>query len=794
MRTSTQIQAEIEGCFGFFPPFFEPALPNPDVLEGLWQQTLSAYVQNPLPTLLKEKLLAYLSRYCSVPYGIVCHSCALFASGMSATEVLELLMRPSPSGEEDLEEDLATLAGEVASGNSWPGGRSPLDECLLRVSVFAFENQADLDRHRALLRRALGPRHYNHWAAFLAYVKTFHAWVEAHPDISAAGDRRVKEYLAPMMAKEPRLEGFFRGYGEHVRQERQVHHEVRYEQSKQELAQKVQERTMEPARANADLLGDLAERQRVEERIKRSEGQLVEAQAIAHIGSWDWDIPSDNIAWTDELYRIFGLDRDSFHASYQGFLDRLHPEDRARVDLIIQNAYQNHQPFEFEHRIVRPSGEVRSLYARGRVMVDGGGQAIRMSGTGQDITDRKEIEARLLMADRMASVGTLAAGVAHEINNPLSYIIGNLDLALRDLPTVVENLVQTELRVIERFGPSARQLWTEGGLVESSKRIKQTLEALDDALLGAERVRNIVRDMRTFSQVDDDQRHLVHLENLIESAISMAGNEIRYRARLVKEFGEAPPVMGNESRLTQVVLNLLTNAAHAIPEGSADKNEIRVRIFTDDAGRAVIAVKDTGTGMSPDTFRRIFDPFFTTKPVGTGTGLGLSVCHGIVSALGGEIDCDTELGKGSVFRVKLPPARLDKLAPGPQRQAKSNARRGRILLVDDEPKVAVSLARLLSFEHEVEIVTSGKAALARLREGSPYDLILCDLMMPEMTGMQLYQEIHRTWPLWAEQMVFITGGAFTSSAREFLARIPNVRLEKPVDSEVLRLVIRDRLG
>lgn len=794
MRTSTEIQQEIEGCFGFLPPFFEPALANPEVLEGLWQQTLSAYVQNPLPTLLKEKLLAYLSRYCSVSYCMVCHSCALRALGLSATEVLDLLMRPSPGGEEDLEEDLATLAGEVSSGNSWPGGRSSVDECLLRVSVFAFENQAELDRHRAMLRRALGPRHYSHWAAFLAYVKTFHAWVEAHPDISALGDLRVKAHLEPLVADEPRLERFFQNYGDHVRQERQVYHEVRYEHSKQELARQVQERTEELARANTELLGDIAERRRVEERIKRSEAQLLEAQGLAHIGSWEWDIPNDAITWSDELYRIFGLDKQTFHASYDGFLDRIHPEDRERVNQIVQDAYGNHQPFAFEHRIVRPGGEVRTLHGRGRVVVDAKGQAARMMGTGQDITERKEIEARLLMADRMASVGTLAAGVAHEINNPLSYIIGNLDLALRDLPMVVETLVKTELRAVERFGVPARQLWNEGGLVESSKRLKQTVEALDDALLGAERVRNIVRDMRTFSQVDDDHRDLVYVQTLVESAISMAGNEIRHRARLVKSFSEVPLVHGNESRLTQVVLNLLTNAAHAIPEGRADKNEIRVSTYTDERGRAVIEIKDTGSGMSPETFKRIFDPFFTTKPVGTGTGLGLSVCHGIVSSLGGEIDADTEFGQGSVFRVMLPPARSETLPPEPTTAPAPKGRQGRILLVDDEPKVAASLGRLISIEHEVEVVTSGKEALARLHAKAHYDLILCDLMMPEMSGMQLYEEARSIEPACAERMVFITGGAFTPSAREFLARIPNLRLEKPVDATFLLTLIRGRLG
>ncbi len=259
----------------------------------------------------------------------------------------------------------------------------------------------------------------------------------------------------------------------------------------------------------------------------------------------------------------------------------------------------------------------------------------------RDLTDRKRMENQLIFAGRMAAVGTLAAGVAHEINNPLAYIVANIDFARHQITTVASRLS----RSAAGGGPA--------------HVLDETGEALTEARQGAERVRNIVRDLRVFARGDEEQSGPVAIRRVLDSSINIAWNEIRHRARLVKDYGDTPMVEGNESRLGQVFLNLLLNAAHAIPEGETERNEIRVSTRTDAAGRAVVEVRDSGMGIPTEIRERIFDPFFTTKPAGEGTGLGLWICSGILAALGGEVRVDSEIGRGSTFRVTLPPAVME---------------------------------------------------------------------------------------------------------------------------------------
>ena len=405
----------------------------------------------------------------------------------------------------------------------------------------------------------------------------------------------------------------------------------------------------------------------------------------------------------------------------------------------------------------------------------------------RDITERKELQARLILGDRMASIGTLAAGVAHEINNPLAYIIANL--------------VSAQRQVAEHA--SAGNTWLATAPVAVPTELRQTLEQLGDcgealgqAIEGAERVRNIVRDLKSVSRSDEDQRGPVDLQRVVESSIRMASNEIRHRARLVRNFTAAPVVQGSDGRLAQVFLNLLVNAAQAIPEGSAAQNEVTVTIRTDARGRAVVDVSDTGEGIPPEMRARIFDPFFTTKEVGVGTGLGLSLCRGIVASLGGELTFETEVGKGTSFHVSLllsagraaAPIKPEPPRPGPIPQ-----RRGRILVIDDEPMIGAAIGRSLGKRHDVVIATSGREALAIITGQNPFDLIFSDLMMPEMTGMDFYAELQRRSPALAEKIVFLTGGAFTARARRFLEEVPNGRLEKPFEVAHLESVVNARL-
>lgn len=253
-----------------------------------------------------------------------------------------------------------------------------------------------------------------------------------------------------------------------------------------------------------------------------------------------------------------------------------------------------------------------------------------MTGEKQAHLEQEQLRRQLVLADRMASVGTLAAGVAHEINNPLAYVMANLDMIASDLTALSS--------------------------VAFSAHIADCVEMVTEARQGAERIRKIVRGLKTFSRAEEEHSAPIDLRPVLELSIDMAFNEIRHRARLVKDYASTPLVNADDSRLGQVLVNLLVNAAQAIPEGDTDANEIRIRTHADADGNAIVEICDSGSGISDDVLDRIFDPFFTTKPVGVGTGLGLAVCHNILDGMGGKITAANRPEGGAVFRITLPPA------------------------------------------------------------------------------------------------------------------------------------------
>ena len=468
-------------------------------------------------------------------------------------------------------------------------------------------------------------------------------------------------------------------------------------------------------------------------------------------------------------------------------LDLFHPQDREAVVARIRTVHAAGKPLPpAEERFVRKDGSVIHAEVVGLRLVFGGEPSL--VAIAHDVTERKQITAKMMEMDRMIAVGSLAAAVGHEINNPLCYAIANLDFVAERLPAVVDALRthHDAMALVSGRVPAP---------VSSAGPLAELVGALGEAQEGAARVRNIVRDLKTVSRADEDRRAPLDLRRLVESSINMAWNEIRHRARLVKDFGDVPPVEANEARLGQVFINLLVNAAQAIPEGAADENTIHVRTFSD-GDRAVIEVEDTGAGIAEEHLERLFEPFFTTKPMGQGTGLGLAICRQTVEAHGGQIVMVSEVGRGTTFRVSLPaaaaPTRL--LVPSTPSIAAPSSRRGRILVVDDEPLVGRALQRGLRSEHEVVTETRARQAKERIVSGDSFDIILCDLMMPEMTGMDLHAALRAAAPAQADRMIFLTGGAFTPRARQFLDDVPNQCIEKPFDLEDLRALLRDRLG
>nr|WP_216612809.1 ATP-binding protein [Myxococcus xanthus] len=378
-----------------------------------------------------------------------------------------------------------------------------------------------------------------------------------------------------------------------------------------------------------------------------------------------------------------------------------------------------------------------------------------------EASDRARLESQWVLADRMASIGTLAAGVAHEINNPLSYVSSNLSY-LREL------LAQPEL---------------------SHEQLMELREVVAEAQEGAGRVSAIVRDLRTFSRADEELHGPVDMVHVVDGALRLLRNQIGLVARLTCTLEPVLPVHGNEGRLTQIVVNLLLNALQALPDRAPEENRVRVSLRASSSSRHVeLEVSDNGHGMAPDVQRRIFDPFFSTRPVGEGTGLGLSISLTLVQAMGGRIEVSSAPGWGSTFRIVLPTQaagwtdgveQTKVVEPTPARI------RRRLLLIDDEPSVGNSVSRLVRDVYEIHVVQDAREALRLLSMGERFDAILCDVMMPGMSGLDFVVELERLAPDLALRTGLMTGGAFTAQAREFVGRRTRGLLEKPFERERL---------
>lgn len=383
----------------------------------------------------------------------------------------------------------------------------------------------------------------------------------------------------------------------------------------------------------------------------------------------------------------------------------------------------------------------------------------------RDITQRKHSDEQLLVADRMVTAGTLAAGVAHEINNPLASVMVNLDVIAREF---------TQLsRAIELP--------------------QEMRDSLQDARDSADRVKHIVRDLKIFSRSHDEKLGPVDAERVLESTLRMAWNEVRHRARLVRDYHQVLSVHASEARLGQVFLNLIVNAAQAIPDGHAEANTITITTAME-GEVVVISISDTGAGVKPEDRRRLFTPFFTTKPIGEGTGLGLSICHSIVSSMGGTISFESEVGKGTTFRVALPASHAAAAPSTTASRPTVATARLRILLIDDEVELATALSRMLGLDHDVTVFNFAEAALAEIARGSRYDIILCDVMMPQMSGVDFHQALEQVAPDQLRALIFLTGGAFSQRAREFLDTQVVRVLEKPFDLDQLRDLIVEITG
>ena len=418
--------------------------------------------------------------------------------------------------------------------------------------------------------------------------------------------------------------------------------------------------------------------------------------------------------------------------------------------------------------------------------------------------ERKRFEnskGTIYRADRLAALGQLAAGVAHEINNPATYLIANL-LAMKQYTEKLEGVFRALRQPSALLDADAQEVIDT---LLADERVDDVLaelgSMLEDDLGGMERIRDITSQLKSFSRIERDDAEWVQVNDVVMVACKMAGVEISHRAELVLDLGDIPPIAAHRGKLAQVILNLLINAAQSIEEGAVELNRVTVRTWHE-GDQVFVTIEDTGTGMSGERKRRIFEPFFTTKSRDVGTGLGLTLCAEIVRQHGGNIAVRSEVGEGTCFELILPRdtgllAVPSGAAPragsnGDQEQVRASGfQRARVLVVDDDHLVRSVLVHMLRPDHDVVEASGGNQALELLERDDDFDVILCDLMMPDGDGVMLYEALNRVAPRLRSRTVFLSGGAFTSRARDFIRNRSLKIISKPISKDELVAAVDD---
>lgn len=417
---------------------------------------------------------------------------------------------------------------------------------------------------------------------------------------------------------------------------------------------------------------DITEREKMEKALKRNQKSLAEAQRVAHLGNWNWDITTNELYWSDEIYRIFGLKPQEFGATYDAFLNLVHPDDRGLVKTSVNEALNNKKPYSIDHRIVLPDGKERIVHEHAEAFFNKSGKAIRMIGTVQDITERKQAEeklsqalkeaiksreimvsmlddnnqirkeleknlaelrktqAQLIQSEKLASVGQMASGIAHEINNPLTVVSAEAEMLLMD-----------------------------------KKKDKETKDATKIIMEQSGKIRAITERLLEFSRKKEFKLAPLGINDVIQKSLALLSYQVKIgNVKIVKKLAsKLPGVLADSNQLQEVFLNIMLNAVQAMnekggltitsrSESITEGGRRKTDIFKQGEEIVVVEFKDTGKGMDAETLNKVFDPFFTTKE--KGTGLGLSICYGIIRNHNGIIEVESEPGKGCTFFVKFP--------------------------------------------------------------------------------------------------------------------------------------------
>jgi len=507
---------------------------------------------------------------------------------------------------------------------------------------------------------------------------------------------------------------------------------------------------------------DITERKQTEEALRQSEERYRTILEEMEDGYYEVDLAGNYTSFNDATCRAYGYSREEMMGmNYRVYTPK---EETERVYKTYNQIYRTGKPNKgFTYEVVRKDGSTGFGELAAFPLRNQEGKIIGFRGVSRDVTERKrmeeerrELERKAQLASRLATVGEMASGIAHEINNPLTGVIGYAQLLMQrqDIP----------------------------------EDAKKDLKVIND---GGQRVAGIVSKMLTFARQYKPQRDYVSINDLIANTLALRAYELEtHNIKVITHLDpELPATIADGGQLQQVFLNLIVNAE---TEMDLAHGKGRLSIKTEKIDDTIrISFKDDGAGISKENMDKIFNPFFTTREVGQGTGLGLSMCHGIIAEHNGRIYAESKSGKGATFVVELPivtrPEQLELAEP--EVEEAEEAAKAKILVVDDEPTVLSLVSRVLTGEgHEVETIDNADDALEMI-ESKRYRLILLDIKMPGMSGTELYKRIHKIAPSLARRIVFITGDVIGARITAFLSSTKAHYIMKPFDAEQLKRAV-----
>ncbi len=509
---------------------------------------------------------------------------------------------------------------------------------------------------------------------------------------------------------------------------------------------------------------DVTERRAAEEALRQSEFHLSQAQHVARIGSWVYDVETDQPMWTSEMFRLFGRDPSLGAPDWEDHREYVHPEDWPRVDRVVREAMSTGESYELEFRVFAPDAP-RDRWCRslGRGVVDESGKIVRLHGTVQDVTVERELQERLRQADKLDALGQLAGGVAHDFNNQLAGIVGYADLLLT--------------------------LLDDSTMKSYAERI----------VTGCHRAADLTAHLLTFARASERQADPFDTHQVIAEVANILERSVDKRIEILLELSATrTTVYGDESGIQNALLNLALNARDAMPDGgllrfstvdvAMDEDAPLVRSGELEPGRYLkITVRDTGVGMSPEVKRRIFEPFFTTKEVGQGTGMGMAAVFGTIRQHRGAVEVESAPGRGTAVDVLLPASSARSTAgPGAPGEPSPEDLRGlRVLIIDDESLVRDLLDETLrELGCEVRAAADGRAGVRLFqRHHNDLDLVIMDMVMPTLNGPSTFKAIREIDP---EARVLVASGYSADGDVEKLMRAGACGfLQKPYRRRVL---------